>query len=173
MKKAKKQKKSKKIIYTTLGTVIIGITGIFCVLLNSTKLENLTLRSKVSKQEGLEVTNADTNFFTNFDYTNNITTYKANYQGKYKLEVWGAQGGTTQGYTGGYGGYSYGEITLNKDDALYVVVGGAGIGATRTGQSMAGGYNGGGSVAGNSAVNHFTGSRRRSNTYRKNHRTIS
>ena len=47
MKKAKKQKKSKKIIYTTLGTVIIGITGIFCVLLNSTKLENLTLRSKV------------------------------------------------------------------------------------------------------------------------------
>lgn len=50
--------------------------------------------------------------------------------GNYKLEVWGAEGGTS-GY-GGKGGYSSGEITLNSATALTIVIGG---------QS---GYNGGG-----------------------------
>ena len=59
--------------------------------------------------------------------------------GTYKLEVWGAQGGGTNG---GYGAYSVGSIKLNKDQKLYINVGGN----TSTGT---GGYNGGGSVVEN------------------------
>jgi hypothetical protein len=47
--------------------------------------------------------------------------------GKYKLEVWGAQGGTysTSYASGGKGGYSYGTITLtDKSTTLYVYSGG-------------------------------------------------
>ena len=54
--------------------------------------------------------------------------------GYYKLEVWGAQGGSS---LGGYGGYSSGIISLNKGDNIYVNVGGQG-------GNNAGGYNGGG-----------------------------
>ena len=102
---------------------------------------------------------------TDFKYTGDIQKFIAPYSGTYKLEAWGAQGGTTQGYLGGFGAYSYGEVWLNKGEELYIAVGGAGIGATGTGQSLDGGYNGGGSVTGNVSVNHMTASRRRSNTY--------
>ena len=47
--------------------------------------------------------------------------------GRYKLECWGAQGGSyTDIYHGGYGGYSVGEIVLNTERTLYINVGGAG-----------------------------------------------
>ena len=55
--------------------------------------------------------------------------------GYYKLEVWGAQGGSS---LGGYGGYSSGIVHFDKGDNLYVNVGGRG-------GNNAGGYNGGGS----------------------------
>lgn len=76
-----------------------------------------------------------------FSYTSRIQTFTAPYSGTYKLEVWGAQGGTSKG-TGGKGGYSYGTVNLNKGDKLYVGVGGQGSAATS--RSGAGGYNGGG-----------------------------
>jgi len=67
-------------------------------------------------------------------YTSSSTyTYTSPYDGSYKLEVWGAQGGGT----GGYGGYSYGDVNLNSGQNLYVVVGGQG-------GLNGGGYNGGG-----------------------------
>jgi len=53
--------------------------------------------------------------------------------GKYKLEVWGAQGGNG----GGLGGYSYGNLQLSSSNNLFIYVGGAG------GTSL-GGWNGGG-----------------------------
>ena len=62
-------------------------------------------------------------------------TFTAPVAGTYKLEAWGAQGGGT----GGTGGYSSGTINLNRNDSLYVYVGGAGSGIT-------GGYNGGGTA---------------------------
>ena len=159
------KKNNKKTLYTAVGTVILGITGIFCVTLSSTKLENWILGSKVNLHGGLNITNSSVNFVTDFDCTNDIKTYEAKYSGTYKLEVWGAQGGTTQGYAGGYGGYAYGETNLDKNEKLYVGVGGAGTGATYQGQSLVGGYNGGGNVTGNPSVNHFAGSRWRSNAY--------
>ena len=50
-------------------------------------------------------------------------TYKAPYNGTYKIELWGAQGGGTSSYPGGYGGYVKGNIELNKDETLYFYVG--------------------------------------------------
>lgn len=59
--------------------------------------------------------------------------------GSYKLEAWGAQGGSYEscGSIGGYGGYSAGTINLTSKTTLFVVVG-------KSTNSEAGGYNGGG-----------------------------
>ena len=79
-------------------------------------------------------------------------TFKAPVTGKYKLETWGAQGG---GDKGGYGGYSSGEITLKKDDLLYVYVGGQGSAKSTT--TNVGGYNGGGYSGNNSDAKSYSG----------------
>ncbi|MCL2105694.1 MAG: glycine-rich protein [Oscillospiraceae bacterium] len=69
-----------------------------------------------------------------FPQKNEAYEYTVPASGTYKLETWGAQGGNySTTYQGGKGGYSYGEIYLEKDDTLYIYVG-----------SQAG-YNGGGS----------------------------
>lgn len=87
-----------------------------------------------------------------FEYTGGIQQFKAEYSGTYKLEVWGAQGGsvfTSVGKDGGYGAYSTGIITLNKDDVLYIAVGGHPLNrsAKATSAELAkGGFNGGGSI---------------------------
>ena len=95
----------------------------------------------------------------NFDYTGNIQTYTIPCTGKYKLEVWGAQGGSLdETYHGGYGGYSYGTVRLNEGEVLNVVVGGQPASNTVIGTQsgtpcngsnggcgvILGGYNGGG-----------------------------
>lgn len=64
-------------------------------------------------------------------------------KGIYKLEVWGAQGGSYSSYYGGAGGYSYGTLTLPRPTTLYVYVGGQPATQTSTG-AVAGGFNGGG-----------------------------
>ena len=56
--------------------------------------------------------------------------------GRYRLEVWGAQGGSTYG-TGGYGGYSVGTISVAAQEAFYIYVGNQPTGIN-------GGWNGGG-----------------------------
>lgn len=72
-------------------------------------------------------------------------TWTAPADGTYKIEVWGAQGGTggAQNTKGGYGGYATGLIHLAKDEILYINVGGAG-GRNSGPIGGAGGYNGGG-----------------------------
>ena len=70
--------------------------------------------------------------------------------GRYKLETWGAQGGTyNTTYYGGYGAYSTGIINLSKNTTLFINVGGAGSGggAVIATYQRDGGYNGGGSGA--------------------------
>ena len=62
--------------------------------------------------------------------------------GTYKLETWGAQGGSAnENYVGGYGGYAVGNISLNKGDTLYINVGGQGNTNPNTITSVDGGYN--------------------------------
>ena len=74
-----------------------------------------------------------------FNYRNEIQSFKAPFSGTYILEVWGAQGGGNSSYKGGYGGYAKGVYYLNKGEEIFVVTGGAGVLGTH-----AGGYNGGG-----------------------------
>ncbi len=89
----------------------------------------------------------------NFAYTGGVqnVTLPA---GKYKFEVWGAQGGSGLNTTGGNGGYAVGTITLPAKTNCYVVVGGAGgkptagyngggLGGTDTGSGQTGGGGGG------------------------------
>ena len=87
-----------------------------------------------------------------FEYTGDIQSFEVPCDGKYKLEVWGAQGGsggvddndyTSGSKTPGKGGYSMGYIDLTSDLSLNVVVGGKGATAAR-GKGVNGGYNGGG-----------------------------
>lgn len=73
-----------------------------------------------------------------FDYTGGEQVFTVPHSGYYQLEVWGAQGGTHVNSIGGYGGYSTGILKLEKDTNIYIVVGG-------TTNSIAKGYNGGGS----------------------------
>ena len=95
----------------------------------------------------------------NYDYTGGEQIFTAPTTGTYKLEVWGASGGTVDtSYYGGYGGYSTGTIKQTKGSIMYVNVGGKGTGATKTGESLTGGYNGGGNVTGSGEVNHMTAS---------------
>ena len=90
-----------------------------------------------------------------FDFTNDVQEFIVPNNGKYKLEVWGAQGGngeanqgvgyqSTGKFSGGLGGYATGTITLEKNSVLYIVVGGQG-GDTIESSLGLGGYNGGGS----------------------------
>lgn len=84
----------------------------------------------------------------NYSYTGDVQTFTVPATGRYKLEVWGAQGGyaNTTTYNGGYGGYSVGVIYLQKNNVIYVYVGGKGAnGTSMSSSAVAGGFNGGGS----------------------------
>lgn len=74
---------------------------------------------------------------TTYNYTGGVQQVTLG-PGTYKLETWGAQGGSTEG---GLGGYSVGQISLTTTTTLYVVVGGQGGNPNSTSN---GGYNGGG-----------------------------
>lgn len=91
------------------------------------------------------------------DYTGNEQTYTIPTTGRYKIEVWGAQGGDADYNSyhadGGYGGYSVGYVKLNKDDVVYINVGGQGTSANymqsngnKIVYSKTNGYNGGGAA---------------------------
>ena len=76
------------------------------------------------------------NEITNFDYTGGEQTFIAPVTGTYKLETWGAQGGSNWYGEGGFGGYSIGNINLNINTKLFINVG------SKTG------YNGGNYMSG-------------------------
>lgn len=97
---------------------------------------------------------------TEFAYTGKEQIFTVPINGTYKIETWGAQGGSicsnsncdileTNAY-GGYGGYSVGHIMLNVNDVLYVNVGGAGSNIASVNSSSIGGYNGGADSLSNS-----------------------
>ena len=85
---------------------------------------------------------------TNFYYTGASQTYTVPVDGRYKLEVWGAQGGLSRYnsyiWQGGKGGYSYGTININQGLTLYVYVGGQGAQVESSTTAAVGGFNGGG-----------------------------
>ena len=83
-----------------------------------------------------------------FDYTGTEQTFVAPVSGTYRLETWGAQGGShTVEKHGGYGGYSIGTINLKINDNIFINVGGQGvINNSDAGKITSGGYNGGGAT---------------------------
>lgn len=68
--------------------------------------------------------------------------------GTYRLETWGAEGGSNNGISGGKGGYSSGTVTLNKPTDINIGVGGSG-------SVNAGGYNGGGTGGTANGTTHY------------------
>ena len=92
-------------------------------------------------------TSLKTGDILNYDYTGVVQSVTLP-KGVYKLEVWGAQGGSAGSYgttsTGGNGGYSIGIITLTAETVLHIYVGGQGTYSTTSGSFVAGGFNGGG-----------------------------
>ena len=81
-------------------------------------------------------------------------TFKAPADGTYRLETWGAQGGSSYDktkYIGGYGGYSVGTIHLDKNQEIFIVIGGTVNEFTsKKAIKINGGYNGGGAGFGGS-----------------------
>lgn len=84
-----------------------------------------------------------------FSYKGSVES-KTLEKGKYKLEVWGAQGGISQhcSSTENTGGYSYGTLSLSQKSTIYVNVGGQG----GSNSPWSGGFNGGGSGYGASST---------------------
>lgn len=81
----------------------------------------------------------------NFDYTGDEQEFTVPCDGYYKLETWGAQGGSYDStYYGGYGAYSLGKIIMEKSNILYVNSGGQGDCIEGANKVAQGGYNGGG-----------------------------
>lgn len=84
----------------------------------------------------------------NFAYTGSVQQVTLP-KGKYKLQCWGAQGGSVNGSytaTGSKGGYSEGVLTLTKTTTIYIFVGGQGTNSSTSSTSGTanGGWNGGG-----------------------------
>jgi len=113
---------------------------------NFIPLETSTVTVSMSYKQPQSV---DNKYVWNFDYQGAEQTFTVPKTGTYKLEVWGAQGGSiSESFQGGYGGYSIGHINLNKSEIIYVNIGGqGGIGNLTNGfplKAGKGGYNGGG-----------------------------
>ena len=93
------------------------------------------------------------NYVKTFSYTGSAQTWTVPYTGKYKIELWGAQGGycKTCTYTsfGGKGGYTSGITTISKSTNLYLYIGGSG--------ETSNGWNGGGAITNNSYPNSYGG----------------
>lgn len=77
-----------------------------------------------------------------FNYTGGMQSYTVPATGIYQLLAYGAEGGKSNKYAGGKGGYAVGYATLTAGQVLYICVGGAGAAASKN--SVPGGYNGGG-----------------------------
>ena len=90
---------------------------------------------------------------TTYSYTGSVQQIDLP-AGTYKLEVWGAQGGSNDAsFPGGLGGYSFGTINITTHTKLFIYVGGTG---THGNGTINGGFNGGG--AGNASNSYIAGS---------------
>ena len=96
------------------------------------------------------------NKFTYFYYDgDSYQEYEVEDTGYYKIETWGAQGGTASSKAGGKGGYSSGYLYMTAGEKYYVYVGKQG--ATALNSTATGGYNGGGQAT-TGGSNDYSGS---------------
>ena len=133
--------------------------------------ENQNIESLIKKDitptnyESCGISLSGANIVYNFNSTGSIQSLTIPETGRYKLEVWGAQGGSTYSNDtfhniGGFGGYSSGEVELQAGQTIYIVVGGKGTDtvANGTARTLTGGYNGGGKAYMAANVNRSSGS---------------
>ena len=81
----------------------------------------------------------------NYSYSGNYQVFVAPKTGDYRIELWGAQGGSyNSNGLGGKGSYTKGEITLTAGTKLYIYVGGQGRNAKAYQTFDGAGWNGGG-----------------------------
>ena len=108
------------------------------------------------KHEETNKTKEDEERIWSYQYSGEYQTFTAPYSGYYKMEAWGAQGGSYDNGSaaGGLGAYTKGEIYLEKDDNLYIYVGGTGANPLEYDKATGGGWNGGG----NGLRSSYTGS---------------
>ena len=136
------------IVYPLLLICFVLILSILQNLNNKqTLLDNLKSIIKNENNEMNSVCEYVVGTQWTFDYTGSPEEFTVPCNGTYKLETWGAQGGSINTtYYGGYGAYSKGNIDLQKDDNLFVTVGGSGSYRVNNTDEIAidGGYNGGG-----------------------------
>lgn len=143
------------ITYSSSSTSVATVnssTGVVTGVANGSSVITATI------SEGTNYLSASTTYtisviaaVIDFNYTGSVQSATLG-AGTYKLETWGAQGGSnaansTYGITakaGGKGGYSVGQITLTSPTTVYVFVGGQGS------SSGNGGWNGGGGGSGSS-----------------------
>lgn len=83
-----------------------------------------------------------------FGYSQEVQTKVIEKTGFYKLEVWGAQGGSynKEIALGGLGGYATGIVKLNAGDTIFIHTGGAGTYNSSLTDIALGGNNGGGNA---------------------------
>lgn len=77
-----------------------------------------------------------------YNYTGFESSFVTPCDGTYKIELWGARGGNIDGFLGGKGAFTSGDIKLSASEKLFIYVGGMG-----SDTEHAGGYNGGGIIA--------------------------
>lgn len=85
-----------------------------------------------------------TDYTDKFNYTGDSQTFTTRYDGSYKVELWGAQGGSNEIVTGGHGGYTNGIISFVADKNLYIYIGESGQMNQQTNNDMPATFNGGG-----------------------------
>ena len=123
--------------------IIIEALDVSTKTIENVEAGNLTCKLELNKISRAEKKTHKIGEVWNYDYTGGEQTFIAPVTGTYKLETWGAQGGFEVNI-GGYGGYSIGYTNFEKDENIYVNVGGKGT-IGEAGTIANGGYNGGGS----------------------------
>ena len=116
------------------------------IKLENNNTSNLICKLRISKiSRATKIPKYDGPTEWTFAYTGSEQIFTSPVRGTYKLETWGASGGNSLTYIGGYGAYSIGEIKLYKKEQIFINVGGTGKSCSIASCEVAGGYNGGGS----------------------------
>lgn len=84
-----------------------------------------------------------------FSYTGSVQEFTPEISGYYTIELWGAAGGMGRQnnslvHPGGNGAYTKGSVYLEKDQPIYIYIGGKGANAPSASTGGSGGFNGGG-----------------------------
>lgn len=124
-----------------IDTIFEGNTTTTFSITFTTRIENQKMEwlLKYEFEKYYFACNIDLNTTWEFAYTGGEQNFTVPCHGTYQVEVWGAQGYSVQQFIGGYGGYSLGNILLNKGENLYVYVGqGANCNSTAIGSGGGG-----------------------------------